>query len=100
VIDDPEAAARCGGAPYNDARGAKAGWCCWPRSPRRSGLGRAERKALLQVAVGAVAVPDRAFWILLGRILIRRVSALQLTMRAVEGGQPGSAGAGSGAGRR
>src|SRR5207245_4343763 len=27
-----------------------------------------------------------AFWILLGRILIRRVSALQLTMRAVEGG--------------
>ena len=46
----------------------------------------AERKALLQVAVGASVFLVVAFWILLGRILIRRVSALQVAMRAVEGG--------------
>jgi signal transduction histidine kinase len=38
------------------------------------------------VAVGASLFLVVAFWILLGRILVRRVSALQLTMRAVEGG--------------
>src|SRR5204862_7277831 len=46
----------------------------------------AERKGLLLVAVGASVFLIVAFWILLGRILIRRVSALQLAMRAVEGG--------------
>jgi signal transduction histidine kinase len=87
VIDDAEAgrAVRVV-APYNDARGAKARLVLLASLAEAERLVAAERKALLQVAVGASLFLIVAFWILLGRILIRRVSALQLTMRAVEGG--------------
>ncbi|HEY4770915.1 MAG TPA: ATP-binding protein [Myxococcales bacterium] len=87
VIDDPEVgrAVRVV-APYNDARGAKARLVLLASLAEAERLVAAERKALLQVAVGASLFLIVAFWILLGRILIRRVSALQLTMRAVEGG--------------
>ena len=87
VIDDPEAgrAVRVV-APYNDARGTKARLVLLASLAEAERLVAAERKALLQVAVGASLFLIVAFWILLGRILIRRVSALQLTMRAVEGG--------------
>src|SRR6266403_1019664 len=69
-----------------DARGAKARLVLLASLAEAERLVAAERKALLQVAVGASLFLIVAFWILLGRILIRRVSALQLTMRAVEGG--------------
>src|SRR6267143_1254314 len=87
VIDDPEAgrAVRVV-APYNDARGTKARLVLLASLAEAERLVAAERKALLQVAVGASLFLIVAFCILLGRILIRRVSALQLTMRAVEGG--------------
>ena len=87
VVDDPE-----GGravrvvAPFSDGRGAKARLVMVASLGEAERLVTAERKALLQVAVGASVFLIAAFWILLGRILIRRVSALQLTMRAVEGG--------------
>jgi len=73
-------------APFNDARGAKARLVLLASLAEAERLVAAERKALLQVAVGASIFLIVAFWILLGRILIRRVSALQLAMRAVEGG--------------
>ncbi len=87
VIDDPDSgrALRLV-APFNDARGAKARLVLLASLAEAEHLVAAERKALLQVAVGASLFLVVAFWILLGRILIRRVSALQLTMRAVEGG--------------
>src|ERR1700694_2864837 len=90
VIDDPEAgrAVRVV-APYNDARGAKARLVLLASLAEAERLVAAERKGLLQVAVGASLFLIVAFWILLGRILIRRVSALQLAMRAVEGGWRG-----------
>jgi len=87
VVDDPG-----GGravrvvAPFSDGRGAKARLVMVASLGEAERLVAAERKALLQVAVGASLFLIVAFWILLGRILIRRVSALQLTMRAVEGG--------------
>src|SRR5207237_6301034 len=73
-------------APFNDARGATARLVLLASHSEAERLVAAERRALLQGAVGASLFLIVAFWILLGRILIRRVSALQLTMRAVEGG--------------
>jgi len=87
VIDDPETGrALRVVAPFNDARGAKARLVLLASLSEAERLVAAERKALLLVAVGASLFLIVAFWILLGRILIRRVSALQLAMRAVEGG--------------
>lgn len=87
VVDDPESGrALRVVAPFNDARGAKARLVLLASLAEAERLVAAERKALLQVAVGASLFLVVAFWILLGRILIRRVSALQLAMRAVEGG--------------
>src|SRR5437763_5394578 len=87
VVDDPEnGRALRVIAPFNDARGAKARLVLLASLAEAERLVAAERKALLQVAVGASIFLIVAFWILLGRILIRRVSALQLAMRAVEGG--------------
>src|SRR5919205_1219447 len=87
VIDDPETGrALRVVAPFNDARGAKARLVLLASLAEGERLVAAERKALLLVAVGASLFLVVAFWILLGRILVRRVSALQLTMRAVEGG--------------
>src|SRR5205085_10271370 len=73
-------------APFNDARGGKARLVLLASLAEGERLVAAERGALLEVAVGASLFLVIAFWILLGRILIRRVSALQLAMRAVEGG--------------
>lgn len=87
VVDDAE-----GGralrvvAPFNDARGGRARLVLLASLAEAERLVAAERKALLEVAVGASLFLVVAFWILLGRILIRRVSSLQLVMRAVEGG--------------
>jgi signal transduction histidine kinase len=87
VVDDPETGrALRVVAPFNDGRGAKARLVLLASLAEAERLVAAERKALLQVAVGASLFLIVAFWILLGRILIRRVSALQLAMRAVEGG--------------
>jgi signal transduction histidine kinase len=87
VIDDPdEGRALRVVAPFNDARGAKARLVLLASLAEGERLVAAERKALLQVAVGASLFLVIAFWILLGRILIRRVSALSGAMRAVEGG--------------
>src|SRR6266849_4635360 len=73
-------------APFNDARGAKARLVLLASLAEGERLVAAERKALLWVAVGASLFLLIAFWILLGRILVRRVSALEGAMRAVEGG--------------
>jgi two-component system, NtrC family, sensor kinase len=87
VIDDPQTGrALRVVAPFNDGRGAKARLVLLASLSEAERLVAAERKALLLVAVGASLFLVVAFWILLGRILIRRVSALQLAMRAVEGG--------------
>jgi two-component system NtrC family sensor kinase len=87
VVDDPDSGrALRVVAPFYDARGAKARLVLLASLAEAERLVAAERKALLQVALGASLFLIVAFWILLGRILIRRVSALQLAMRAVEGG--------------
>src|SRR5438552_4008655 len=87
VVEDPDSGrALRVVAPFNDARGAKARLVLLASLAEAERLVTAERRALLQVAVGASLFLVVAFWILLGRILIRRVSALQLAMRAVEGG--------------
>src|SRR5437762_3517381 len=88
VIEDEEAGrALRVVAPFNDGRGGKARLVLLASLAEAERLVAAERKALLQVAVGASLFLIVAFWILLGRILIRRVSALQVAMRAVEGGR-------------
>src|SRR5438067_4598704 len=87
VVDDAETGrALRVVAPFNDGRGAKARLVLLASLAEAERLVAAERRALLLVAVGASLFLIVAFWILLGRILIRRVSALQLTMRAVERG--------------
>jgi two-component system NtrC family sensor kinase len=88
VVDDPETGrALRVVAPFSDSRGGKARLVLLASLAEAERLVAAERRALLEVAVGASLFLVIAFWILLGRILIRRVSALQLAMRAVEGGQ-------------
>jgi signal transduction histidine kinase len=73
-------------APFSDGRGARARLVLTASLAEADRLVASERKALLQVAVAASLFLLVAFWILLGRILVRRVSALEGTMRAVEGG--------------
>ena len=88
VIDDPEVGRVLRVvAPFSDARGARARLVLLASLGEAERLVAAERRALLQVALGASVFLVVAFWLLLGRILIRRVSALELTMRAVEGGR-------------
>ena len=87
VIDDPESGrALRVVAPFSDSRGAKARLVLLASLAEAERLIAAERRAFLEVAVGASLFLVVAFWILLGRILIRRVSALQLAMRDVERG--------------
>ncbi|HEY2027642.1 MAG TPA: ATP-binding protein [Myxococcales bacterium] len=87
VVDDPDTGrALRVVAPFSDSRGGKARLVLLASLAESERLVAAERRALLEVAVGASLFLVIAFWILLGRILIRRVSALQLAMRAVEGG--------------
>jgi len=74
-------------------RGAKARLVLLASLAEAEHLVAAERKALLQVAVGASLFLVVAFWILLGRILIRRSRPSAATMRAVEGGLLRRAGA-------
>jgi signal transduction histidine kinase len=73
-------------APFSDGRGARARLVLTASLAEADRLVASERKALLQVAVAASLFLLVAFWILLGRILVRRVSALEGTRRAVEGG--------------
>lgn len=88
VVDDPEnGRALRVVAPFNDARGAKARLVLVASLAEAERLVAAERKGLLLVALGASLFLIVAFWILLGRILVRRVSSLAQVMRAVEGGQ-------------
>ena len=87
VIDDPDSGrALRVVALFNDSRGTKARLVLLASLAEAERLVAAERKALLQVAVGASLFLLIAFWILLGRILVRRVSALEGAMRAVEKG--------------
>jgi two-component system NtrC family sensor kinase len=87
VVDDPDTGrALRVVAPFSDSKGGKARLVLLASLAESERLVAAERRALLEVAVGASLFLVIAFWILLGRILIRRVSALQLAMRAVEGG--------------
>src|SRR5471032_1237306 len=87
VVDDPDDGRVLRVvAPLNDSRGGKARLVLLASLAEAERLVAAERRAFLQVAVGASLFLLVAFWILLGRILIRRVSALQLAMHAVEGG--------------
>src|SRR5436305_12910879 len=66
VVDDPETGrALRVGAPCNDARGAKARLVLVASLAEAEHLVAAERKALLQVAVGASLFLVVAFWILL-----------------------------------
>jgi two-component system NtrC family sensor kinase len=88
LLDDPDAGRVVRVvAPFGDARGGRARLVLLASLGEAQRLVAAERRALLQVALGASVFLVIAFWILLGRILIRRVSALGATMRAVEGGQ-------------
>ena len=88
VIEDPEVGRVVRVvAPFSDARGGRARLVLLASLGEAERLVAAERRALLEVALGAGVFLVVAFWLLLGRILIRRVAALELTMRAVEGGQ-------------
>jgi two-component system NtrC family sensor kinase len=72
--------------PFTDGRGARARLLLVASLAEAERLVSAERRALFAVAVGAGLFLVAAFWILLGRILVRRVGQLSETMRAVEGG--------------
>ena len=72
--------------PFTDGRGARARLLLVASLAEAERLVAAERRALFAVAVGAGLFLVAAFWILLGRILVRRVVQLSDTMRAVEGG--------------
>src|SRR5438105_12003289 len=72
--------------PFTDGRGARARLLLVASLAEAERLVSAERPPLFAVAVGAGLFLVAAFWILLGRILVRRVGQLSDTMRAVEGG--------------
>ena len=74
-------------APFADSRGLKARLVLISSLGEAERLVAAERSALLKVAIGASTFLVVALWIVVGRILVRRVDALQQTMRAVEGGK-------------
>ncbi len=72
--------------PYLDGRGLRARLTLVASLAESDRLAAAERIPLLQVALAASAFLVVAFWILLGRLLVRRVGSLADTMRAVEQG--------------
>ncbi|GAC1344626.1 MAG: hypothetical protein NVSMB23_19750 [Myxococcales bacterium] len=74
-------------APFADARGLKARLVLTSSLGEAKRLATVERNALLKVAASASMFLVVALWIVVGRILIRRVDALENTMRAVEGGR-------------
>jgi signal transduction histidine kinase len=74
-------------APFADARGLKARLVLTSSLGEAKRLATVERDALLKVAAGSSMFLVVALWIVVGRILVRRVDALEGTMRAVEGGQ-------------
>jgi signal transduction histidine kinase len=72
--------------PYIDSRGLRHRLTLVASLAESDRLAAAERTPLLRVAVGASLFLIAAFWLLLGRLLVRRVGVLADTMRAVETG--------------
>jgi len=88
IVDEPEQGRALRWAePFTDARGARARLVLIASLAEVERLVSAERRALLATAVAASLFLIAAFWILLGRILVRRVDLLSATMRSVENGQ-------------
>ncbi|HEX9575178.1 MAG TPA: ATP-binding protein [Myxococcales bacterium] len=87
IVDEPEQGRALRWAePFTDGRGARARLVLIASLAEAERLVSAERRALLATAVAAGLFLIGAFWILLGRILVRRVDLLSSTMRAVENG--------------
>jgi len=88
IVDEPEQGRALRWAePFTDGRGARARLVLIASLAEAERLVSAERRALLATAVAASLFLVGAFWILLGRILVRRVDRLSSTMRSVENGQ-------------
>jgi two-component system NtrC family sensor kinase len=88
IVDEPEQGRALRWAePFTDGRGARARLVLIASLAEAERLVSAERRALLATAVAASLFLVGAFWILLGRILVRRVDLLSATMRSVEDGQ-------------
>jgi two-component system NtrC family sensor kinase len=87
IVDEPDQGQALRWAePFTDGRGARARLVLIASLAEAERLVSAERRALLATAVAASLFLIGAFWILLGRILVRRVDLLSATMRAVENG--------------
>jgi two-component system, NtrC family, sensor kinase len=87
IVDEPDQGRALRWAePFTDGRGARARLVLIASLAEVERLVSAERRALLATAVAASLFLIGAFWILLGRILVRRVDLLSATMRAVENG--------------
>ena len=87
VLDTPETGRAMRVAlPIIDGRGLRGRLTLTASLAESDRLAAAERGPLLRVAVGASLFLIVAFWILLGRLLVRRVGALADTMRSVEQG--------------
>jgi signal transduction histidine kinase len=87
IVDDQEQGRNLRYAePFTDSRGARGRLLLVASLAEAERLVATERRALLAVAVVASLFLVGAFWILLGRILVRRVDQLAATMRVVEGG--------------
>jgi two-component system NtrC family sensor kinase len=88
IVDEPEQGRALRWAePFTDGRGARARLVLIASLAEAERLVAAERRALLATAVAASLFLIAAFWILLGRILVRRVDLLSATMRSVENRQ-------------
>src|SRR5437870_438910 len=87
IVDEPEQGRALRWAePFTDGRGARARLVLIASVAEAERLVSAERRVLFATAVAAGLFLIGAFWILLGRILVRRVDLLSATMRAVENG--------------
>ena len=87
IVDEPEQGRAMRWAePFTDGRGARARLVLIASLAEAERLVSAERRVLFATAVAAGLFLIGAFWILLGRILVRRVDLLSSTMRAVETG--------------
>ena len=87
IVEEPEQGRALRWAePFTDGRGARARLVLIASLAEAERLVSAERRVLLATAVAASLFLIGAFWILLGRILVRRVDLLSATMRAVENG--------------
>jgi signal transduction histidine kinase len=87
IVEEPEQGRAMRWAePFTDGRGARARLVLIASLAEAERLVSAERRVLFATAVAAGLFLIGAFWILLGRILVRRVDLLSSTMRAVETG--------------